>query len=129
LSNRTLFQVLIEHLLAVSRRYDVRIPLYLMTSPATHEETVAFLEEHKRFGLPADDLKIFSQGVIPAVDAETRLSILTRWIIDADRLQRDYGLRLPGLAYPPAHGGAHRHRCLEALALFDTGKRSVDAAA
>jgi len=83
----------------------------------------------KRFSGADTSSQWFDFDRVPAVDAETRLSILTRWIIDADRLQRDYGLRLPGLAYPPAHGGAHRHRCLEALALFDTGKRSVDAAA
>ena len=52
-------------------RYGVRIPLYLMTSPATHEETVAFFARHDRFGLPEDDLKIFCQGTMPAVDAAT----------------------------------------------------------
>jgi uncharacterized protein (DUF58 family) len=56
-------------------------------------------------------------------DVERRLTILTRWIIDADRRGEDYGLRLPGLAFPPAHGSAQRLTCLEALALFgeDTG--------
>ena len=52
-------------------------------------------------------------------DVEMRLSILSRWVVDADRSQRDYGLRLPGCEFPPGHGEAHRHRCLEALALFD----------
>jgi uncharacterized protein (DUF58 family) len=52
-------------------------------------------------------------------DPEARLSILARWIIDADRTHRDYGLRLPGVEFPPAHGNAHRHRCLQTLALFD----------
>ena len=52
-------------------------------------------------------------------DVEQRLSILTRWIIDADQTQRDYGLRLPAHDYPPAHGEAHRHDCLESLAFFD----------
>ena len=52
-------------------------------------------------------------------DVEQRLEILTRWIVDADRTLEDYGLRLPGLEYAPAHGEAHRRRCLEALALFD----------
>ena len=56
---------------------------------------------------------------IPYGDVETRLSILTRWIIDADRTQRDYGLRLPGNEFGPAHGEAHRHSCLESLAFFD----------
>jgi uncharacterized protein (DUF58 family) len=56
---------------------------------------------------------------VPSADVETRLSILTRWIIDADRTQRDYGLRLPGHEFSPAHGEAHRHRCLETLAFYD----------
>ncbi len=68
-SGRSLFQIHVEKILAVGRRHGVRIPLYLMTSPATHEETVAFFDEHDRFGLPEDDLTIFCQGTMPAVDA------------------------------------------------------------
>jgi len=56
---------------------------------------------------------------VPVTDTERRLSILTRWIVDADRTRRDYGLRLAGKEFGPAHGETHRHRCLEALALFD----------
>ena len=56
---------------------------------------------------------------IPAADVELRLSIITRWIVDADRTQRDYGLRLPGHEFKPAHGEAHRHRCLKTLAFFE----------
>lgn len=51
-------------------------------------------------------------------DVERRLAILTRWIVDADSTRQDYGLRLPGIEFPPAHGEAHRHECLRALALF-----------
>jgi uncharacterized protein (DUF58 family) len=58
---------------------------------------------------------------IAAPDVEERLSILTRWIIDADRTLEDYGLRLPASEFPPAHGDAQRRQCLEALALFDGG--------
>ncbi|MGH7194701.1 MAG: UTP--glucose-1-phosphate uridylyltransferase, partial [Candidatus Saccharimonadales bacterium] len=36
-SNASLFQILLEKVLAVGRRYGRSIPLYLMTSPATHE--------------------------------------------------------------------------------------------
>lgn len=76
LSGRTLFQVLVEHLRAVARRYQTSIPLYVMTSPATHAETVAFLEREGNFGLPAEDLKIFTQGVMPAVDAQSHKVLL-----------------------------------------------------
>jgi len=53
-------------------------------------------------------------------DLERRLSILTRWIVDADRAGGDYGLRMPGFELAPTHGEAHRRRSLEALALFGT---------
>ena len=69
ISEKSLFQLHIEKILAAARRYDVRIPLYLMTSPATHDDTVAFLAEHDRFGLPEQDLHVFCQGTMPAVDA------------------------------------------------------------
>jgi uncharacterized protein (DUF58 family) len=60
---------------------------------------------------------------VPTDDLELRLSIITRWIVAADRTQRDYGLRLPGAEFSPAHGESHRHLCLQALALFPGGER------
>lgn len=50
-------------------------------------------------------------------DLETRLSRLTAWVLQADRLGLDYGLRLPGQEIAVGHGAAQRRRCLEALAL------------
>ena len=70
-SGHSIFQLQIEKLIAVANRYGSRIPLYLMTSPATHEETIAYLVEHDRFGLPPDDLHVFCQAAMPAVDAKT----------------------------------------------------------
>jgi UDP-N-acetylglucosamine/UDP-N-acetylgalactosamine diphosphorylase len=70
-SRKSLFQIHFEKILAAAHRYGVRIPLYVMTSPETHDETVAYLTHHERFGLPADDLRIFCQGTMPAVDART----------------------------------------------------------
>ena len=61
----------------------------------------------------------FDFDEIPVADLEERLSILTRWIVNADRTREDYGLRLPGDEFPPAHGDAQRRQCLKALALFD----------
>jgi len=61
----------------------------------------------------------FEFDAIPVADVEMRLSILTRWIIDADRKLEDYGLRIAGIEFAPSHGDAHRRRCLETLALFN----------
>ncbi len=57
----------------------------------------------------------FAATGLPAPEA--RLSRLTAWVLQADRLGQDYGLRLPGREIAPDHGPAHRRRCLEALAL------------
>ena len=70
-SDATLFQILLEKIVAAGRRYGVRIPLFLMTSPATNDETIAFLERHNRFGLAENDLVVFCQGTMPAVDMAT----------------------------------------------------------
>jgi len=48
---------------------------------------------------------------------EARLSRLAAWVLQADKLGLDYGLRLAGLEIPPDSGEAHKRRCLEALAL------------
>ncbi|MCQ3829424.1 DUF58 domain-containing protein [Microbulbifer elongatus] len=51
-------------------------------------------------------------------DPETRLSNLCAWVLEAERTQVAYGLRLPGQVLAPALGSAHRHKVLSALALF-----------
>ena len=50
------------------------------------------------------------------VGTEHRLSRLTAWVLQADRLGLDYGLRLPGRQIRPSTGEAHKRDCLEALA-------------
>ena len=51
-----------------------------------------------------------------SLDLEHKLSRLCAWVLQADRLGLDYGLRLSGLEIKPASGEAHKRRCLEALA-------------
>lgn len=61
---------------------------------------------------------------VDAPDTEERLSILSRWIVDAERTHADYGLRVPGQQISPANGAAHRHLCLQTLALFGPGQQA-----
>ncbi len=57
---------------------------------------------------------------LPAgLDVEERLSRLTGWVLAAERSGARYGLRLPGIELPPAHGEAQRDACLQALALYE----------
>ena len=56
---------------------------------------------------------------LQGLDSEERLSQLCRWVIDADAAGCRYGLRLPGTRFDIGLGTDHKHRCLEALALFE----------
>lgn len=51
-------------------------------------------------------------------DTETRLSILCGWVLQAERANMKFGLRLPGRTLPPGNGDAHLTLALETLALF-----------
>lgn len=72
----------------------------------------------KRFSDTEGRTVIFDWGQLANMDNETRLSQLTRWVLDAEQKNLNYGLRIPGMLIDPGNGGPHRHRCLEALALF-----------
>lgn len=66
-SGATLFQILLEKVRAVAQRYGVSVPLLVMTSSATHDETEKYLQQTARFGLPPEDVLLFRQGNLPAV--------------------------------------------------------------
>ncbi len=70
-SNKTLFQIHAEKVLAVRRRYGKPLPFLVMTSPATDAETREFFAKHDNFGLPADEVAFFCQGTMPALDRAT----------------------------------------------------------
>ena len=61
---------------ALARRYGKPVPLLVMTSPATHDDTVAFFDEHGRFGLDESDVTFFQQGTMPALDLATGRPLL-----------------------------------------------------
>ena len=74
----------------------------------------------KQFSGRADSELWLDWRQLPAhYHLEERLSMLARWVIDADALGMTYGLRLPGTTVTLGTGSAHRSRCLEALALYE----------
>lgn len=110
IKQKSLFQLHAEKILALSRKYEVTIPWYIMTSEANNKETVAFFEEHDYFGLKAKDVMFFRQDMIPALDPKGRLML--------DR--KDHVFQNPN-----GHGGS-----LSALknsgALEDMKQRGID---
>ena len=75
-TGKTLFELFCEQIRARSRQAGYDIPYAVMTSDATHDETVAFFREHEDFGLAEGQLRFFRQGNMPAVDAATGAALL-----------------------------------------------------
>lgn len=59
----------------------------------------------------------FDLALTSLQDPEARVSRITAWVLQAERLGLDYGLRLPSGEVGQGNGPAHERRCLEALAL------------
>lgn len=72
----------------------------------------------KTFQSPQANEILLDWFTLSGLDAESRLSRLTAWVLQAEAAGHLYALRLPELSLPPAHGPTHRHACLSALALF-----------
>ena len=106
-TQRTLFQIHVEKVLAQQKRYGGAIPLLVMTSPATDAETRQFFAEQRYFGLAENDVHFFRQGTMPAVDLETG-----QLLMDAPHKV---------FASPDGHGGM-----LAALAKSGLLKRLID---
>ncbi|GIW78493.1 MAG: UDP-N-acetylhexosamine pyrophosphorylase [Gemmatales bacterium] len=70
-SRKSLFQVHAERVIALQRRYGKPLPVLVMTSPVTHDETVAFSAKNGHFGLSKDLIFVMQQGTMPALDRET----------------------------------------------------------
>lgn len=70
-TRKPLFQMFAEQIGAWSKRSGRTVPWYIMTSPLNHDATVAFLKEHAYFGLSAEAVMCFPQGVMPSFDMAT----------------------------------------------------------
>lgn len=70
-TQRSLFQIHAEKVLALSRRFGKPVPLLIMTSDENDQATKSFFEQHQYFGLNPHDVAFFIQGMLPALDAQT----------------------------------------------------------
>lgn len=92
--NKPLFQLFAESIRKSEEKYETRILWAIMTSPLNHAATISFFEDNGYFGLDAEQLMFFEQGVMPSFDLESGRLLLAE----------------PGVlcTNPDGHGGAYR---------------------
>ncbi len=69
----SLFQIFAEKILAARRRYGVGLRWCIMTSPLNHGQTLEFFSARDFFGLPAEEVTLFPQGLLPSLSPAGRL--------------------------------------------------------
>jgi UDP-N-acetylglucosamine/UDP-N-acetylgalactosamine diphosphorylase len=99
IQQKSLFQLFSEQIKALSKRYNTRIPLLIMTSKENHDETLRFFETNNYFDLGKETLYFFQQDMLPAVTPDGKLV-----------LQNNFRL----FTNPNGHGGSLK-------ALYDSG--------
>ena len=72
-SGHCLFQLFAEGILRTQDKHGAILRWYIMTSPANHEATRTFFEEHAFFGLEPDNVTFFSQGMLAAVGLDGKV--------------------------------------------------------
>jgi UDP-N-acetylglucosamine/UDP-N-acetylgalactosamine diphosphorylase len=77
-SNKSLFALFAERILAAERRFGPTIPWYIMTSPANDAQTRAFFERNGFFGLLPEQVWFFVQGTMPAVDPDGQILLASK---------------------------------------------------
>jgi UDP-N-acetylglucosamine/UDP-N-acetylgalactosamine diphosphorylase len=109
-SERPLFQVFAEAIHAARHAYNASIPWYIMTSRANDRATRDFFETYNFFDLPREDIKFFTQGMMPVVDFQGKLILAGR-----DQLSWS----------PDGHGGSIRALARSGM-LADMRQRNID---
>jgi len=72
-SGASLFYFHARKILALSNKYGVRIPFYIMTSDVNDAATREHFATQNFFGLNPEDVTFFTQGMWPALDLQGRI--------------------------------------------------------
>ena len=106
------------------RDYRVGDPLRLMAWKRSAQTGRPLVRE---FEAPTGGQIELDWNALDGIDNETRISRLTRWLLDAERLGLKSRLVLPGQAFGPDRGEQHRRNCLSALALLPGAASGIDS--
>ena len=102
-SKKSLFEVFSDKIYRATKKYEVKIPWFIMTSEINHESTIQFFKQNNYFGLSKDNVYFFTQSLFPAVDFDGKILMDSKSSI---------------VLTPNGHGGSIK-------ALYDSGALAI----
>ena len=78
---KSLFEIFCDKLKEIKKKYNVTIPLYLMTSRENNNATKKFFEQNNYFNYSKSAVKFFIQGEIPMIDKEGKVLLTENKLI------------------------------------------------
>lgn len=78
ITGKSLFQVIAEQIVFASRKYEITIPWYIMTSVENDAVTRSFLLDNNCFGLERTNIIVFAQGEVPAFDSDGKMLLASK---------------------------------------------------
>lgn len=78
----------------------------------------------KQFSTPVGQALQLNLEQAPGNTLEQKLSIMTRWVLDAESEGLLYSLHLPDADVPVGQGLSHRNECLKSIALHQQGGKT-----
>lgn len=90
ITNRTIFQLQAEKLLALQEKYQSDIPIIILTSPSVHNRTIESFENQGFYGISKDNIYFIQQETLPVLDSNLQYVMSKENVIEE---------------HPTGHGG------------------------
>ncbi len=68
-TNRTIYQLQAEKILAIQKKYHSDIPIIILTSPSVHNRTIESFKRQDFYGLSRDNIYFIQQETLPILDS------------------------------------------------------------
>ncbi len=72
-SHKSIFEILCDTIKEASKKYNVNIPWYIMTSDENNDDTVEFFEKNNYFDYEKTAVKFFRQGTLPMIGKDGKI--------------------------------------------------------
>ena len=80
-NNISLFELYINQLKEIYKKYNVYINLYIMTSSLNNKKTINFFKDNNYFNYPKENIKFFKQDNLPILDIKGKILLKNKYSI------------------------------------------------